>query len=220
MSKNHLNPLIFILSGICKLCFQHKKMFDLWIGTYLSSKEFQWAANFYVMFSPTYLRLLLHYTLLLLVLPSIIGQCIIFAIPRELNHRQHSVQTIELTDISGFYNIFDYNFLFTLQIDTFYQLHEKLCARRLFFYFVRSQNMKNCDVWYEFIFAIFSTGPSLTRRSLFNTVSTATVFCICTCKWGIFALVGNPLQSHSHEFHVTWFFPSPKMCVRQGLSVT
>ena len=29
-----------------------------------------------------------------------------------------------------------------------------------------------------------------------NTISTTTVFGLCTCKWGIFALVGDPLQSH------------------------
>ena len=55
-----------------------------------------------------------------------------------------------------------------------------------------------------------------TYTKLTNTVSTTTVFGLCTCKWGIFALVGNLLQSHKHKFHVTRFFPSPKMRVRRG----
>ena len=29
-----------------------------------------------------------------------------------------------------------------------------------------------------------------------NAVPTTAVFGLCTCKWGIFALVGDPLQSH------------------------
>ena len=37
---------------------------------------------------------------------------------------------------------------------------------------------------------------SPTYTKITNTVSTTTVFGLCTCKWGIFALVGDPLQSH------------------------
>ena len=37
---------------------------------------------------------------------------------------------------------------------------------------------------------------SPTYTKITNTVSTNTVFGLCTCKWGIFALVGDPLQSH------------------------
>ena len=38
-------------------------------------------------------------------------------------------------------------------------------------------------------------GPPLTQK-VTNTVSTTMVFGLCTCKWGIFALVGDLLQSH------------------------
>ena len=37
---------------------------------------------------------------------------------------------------------------------------------------------------------------SPTYTKITNTVSTTTVFGLCTCKWRIFALVGDPLQSH------------------------
>ena len=35
-------------------------------------------------------------------------------------------------------------------------------------------------------------------------VTTTMVFGLCMCKWGIFALVGEPLHPHYHKFHVTW----------------
>ena len=37
---------------------------------------------------------------------------------------------------------------------------------------------------------------SPTYTKITNTVSTTTVFGLCRCKWGIFAVVGDPLQSH------------------------
>ena len=60
---------------------------------------------------------------------------------------------------------------------------------------------------------------SPTYTKITNTVSTTTVFGLCTCKCGIFALVGDLLQFHKQEFYVTRFFPSPKMRVRWGPSV-
>ena len=55
---------------------------------------------------------------------------------------------------------------------------------------------------------------SPTYKKIINTVFATTVLSLCTCKWGIFALVGDPLQSHSQKFHVSQFFPSTKICVR------
>ena len=60
---------------------------------------------------------------------------------------------------------------------------------------------------------------SPTYTKITNTVSTTKVFGLCTCKWGILALVGDQLQSHYHEFHLTRFFPNPKMRVRRGPSI-
>ena len=37
---------------------------------------------------------------------------------------------------------------------------------------------------------------SPTYMKIINTVSATTVLSLCTCKWGIFALVADPLQSH------------------------
>ena len=37
---------------------------------------------------------------------------------------------------------------------------------------------------------------SPTYTKITNTISTTTVFGLCTCKWGIFALVGDLLQCH------------------------
>ena len=37
---------------------------------------------------------------------------------------------------------------------------------------------------------------SPTNTKITNTVSTTTVFGLCTCKWGNFTLVGDSLQSH------------------------
>ena len=59
---------------------------------------------------------------------------------------------------------------------------------------------------------------SPTYTKITKTVSTTTVFGLCTCMWGIFALVGDPLQSHQHEFHIARFFPSPKMRVSTSKS--
>ena len=59
---------------------------------------------------------------------------------------------------------------------------------------------------------------SPTYTKITNTVSTTTVFGLCTCKWGIVAFIGDFLQSHYQQFHVTRFFPSPKMRVRWGPS--
>ena len=39
-----------------------------------------------------------------------------------------------------------------------------------------------------------SGSPNYTKIT--NTVSTTRVFGLCTCKWGIFALVEDPAQSH------------------------
>ena len=64
---------------------------------------------------------------------------------------------------------------------------------------------------------MYRGSPTYTKITF--RVSTTTVFGLCTCKWGIFTLVGDPLQSHLQEFHVTWFFLCSKMHVRQGLSV-
>ena len=50
-------------------------------------------------------------------------------------------------------------------------------------------------------------------------VSTTTAFGSCRCKWGIFMLVGDPPQSHKHEFHVTCFFPNSKMRLKWGPSI-
>ena len=37
---------------------------------------------------------------------------------------------------------------------------------------------------------------SPTYTKITNMVPTTMAFGLCTCKWGIFALVGDPLQSH------------------------
>ena len=58
-----------------------------------------------------------------------------------------------------------------------------------------------------------------TYTKITNTVSTTTVFGLCTCKWGIFALVGDPLQSHSRDFCIRRFFSSPKIRVKREHSV-
>ena len=46
---------------------------------------------------------------------------------------------------------------------------------------------------------------------------TTTIFGLCMHKWGIFALVGDPLQFHWCEFYATHL--SPKIPVRWGSSV-
>ena len=58
---------------------------------------------------------------------------------------------------------------------------------------------------------LYRGSPTYTKIT--NTVSTTSVFGLCTCKWGIL------LQSHWYEFHVTRFFPSPKMHIRREPSV-
>ena len=58
-----------------------------------------------------------------------------------------------------------------------------------------------------------TAGPPYKYSKTTNTDSTTTFLGLCTCKWGILALVGDLLQTHQHEFHVAWFFPSPKMFV-------
>ena len=56
--------------------------------------------------------------------------------------------------------------------------------------------------------SIWRGSPTYTKIT--SRVSTTTVFGLCTCKWGIFALVWDLLQSQQHKFHVTRFFLSPK----------
>ena len=77
-------------------------------------------------------------------------------------------------------------------------------------YFCRQANATELTTFYR---------GSPTYTKITNTVSTTTVFGLCMCKWGVFELVGDPLQSHQHEFHLTRIFPSPKMRVRRGPSV-
>ena len=48
---------------------------------------------------------------------------------------------------------------------------------------------------------------------------TTVIFDLCMCKWGIFALVGYPLESQWCEFCPMWFFSSPKIRVRREPSV-
>ena len=63
-----------------------------------------------------------------------------------------------------------------------------------------------------------TVGPPFRRKSL--TLSpTSAAFSLCTCKWGNFALVESVEQSHLREFRVRQFYLSPKIRVRQGLSV-
>ena len=58
-----------------------------------------------------------------------------------------------------------------------------------------------------------------TYANFTTTDPTTAVLGLCTHKWGIFALVGDPLQFHKREFHGTQFFSSPKIRVRRGPSV-
>ena len=61
----------------------------------------------------------------------------------------------------------------------------------------------------NWIIKTISYRGSPTYTKITNRVSTTSVFGLCMCKWGIFAL-GDLLQSHLHEFHLTWFFQVPK----------
>ena len=53
-----------------------------------------------------------------------------------------------------------------------------------------------CPPFMPSCFPKIHNGGSPTYTKITNTVSTTTVFGLCMCKWGIFSLVGDPIQSH------------------------
>ena len=74
---------------------------------------------------------------------------------------------------------------------------------------------------------IWPPDPKIHRKSTYAALwqggtyadFTTAVFGLCTHKWGIFVLVGDPLQSHIREFWITRSFSSPKIYIRWGTSV-